>query len=220
MKKNRKIFECQVNSQKSNLIATMKTIYFAVYETRHYGLMAELKTLAEVERHTSDEDNTEIFCLSTTDRINWPDGKILSAKVNKSKLVVWDITPAHVVLSGEQKDKPDEIQVYLSVDETKCYNCDKTLDGNNQMCRGCFMIICNKCEEDSTERLIMKWPSGETYCYKCETECCRSCLELGGEEIESGYASGYCSKCERNLCDECEKKGTCWHCEAMFDIGL
>jgi hypothetical protein len=198
----------------------MKTTYFAVYESRHYGLLAELKTLKEVEHHTSDEDNMEIFCFSTTDRIGWSDGKVLSAKVDKSKLVVWDIAPCHVVLGGEKKGQPDEIQIYLQVDETKCYICDEVSSKDNQMCRGCFMVVCNKCDEDSSERLIMKWPTGETYCYKCETQCCTSCLELGGEEIEGGYAAGYCKKCDRHLCDDCDEKDTCWHCEAMFDNGL
>lgn len=198
----------------------METTYFAIYESRHYGLLAELKTLEEVEQHTSNDENMEIFCCSTTDRIEWPDGKILSANVDKSKLLAWNLTPTHVVLSGETKDNPAEIKVYLQIDDTKCYTCDQSSSQDNRICRGCFMLVCNKCSEGSQSSLIMTWPTGETYCYKCETQCCISCLGLGGEEIEGGYASGYCPKCDSHLCDECEKNRTCWRCETMFDNGL
>lgn len=174
----------------------METIYFTVCEG-----VAEQRTRDEVEQIAHDPSNITIFCFSTTDKVKWPAGRILSARVTGCA-GTWDIYSTHVVLGDN-----DSIHIYTFADKTKCYTCDHDLNEHKSCCDLCSMGICGDCRVNSKELLILTYPAGITLCYKCLPKACPHCLELEQQ-------GGDCASCNLPRCEVCT---ACWKCAAIYD---
>ena len=48
-------------------------VYFAIYETRHYGWVGEMITQGKAREHVKDEDNMDIYVCYTYSPVAWTD---------------------------------------------------------------------------------------------------------------------------------------------------
>lgn len=72
-----------------------KKMYFVIYETRHSGGQAEIRTKKEVEDIAADPDNMDIFALMTTDTLKFKNLQSVDhesfAEITE-KAMPWEVT--------------------------------------------------------------------------------------------------------------------------------